>query len=399
MIRLFELLLENIPPEVYNHQIPNPNYTPGSKFKETISVSYALRQPRTSAVHRAAKNYLRQYMVGGSNQSQKNATSIPSTDISATPREPDIVPPISYEETEEVLKKFKGLYRRGIKIKFGKHSSLEEFLDSDERKKLDESLREYPGDLTLSHIMNLCMGAHDAFVEATGDKPNKMQISFEHDKNKLVMKIKLSTKAGAELEYDFVFNKEDPSKSYLNAENLVLDTPTGGAGRGSGEIIKSMISQCDSVGITSIEFFAASTKGGFKWAQMGGIPHMIVSDITGTHEVSGMYVMHTINNRFDNVLDWVENDTWPYEWQSKWMEKDRRQITNIIRKLKQNGELEDTMELIRSCIDGLNSGDPQFLSIMANTPLGRFLLKGTSWRGYFDITPGSESREIIETHA
>jgi hypothetical protein len=397
MIRLIELLLESIPGEVYFHQIPNPNYGTGSKFKKTVTVGYALRQPRTSALYRVAKNYLTQYLTqqhSSPTKSTNSTTSVGSDSGASNSPRTNNAPSISQERTEEIINDLRGLYRRGTKIGLTKHASLDDFLASDERRALEESLKEYPGNITLAHVLSMCIDFHNGFADASGIKPNKMAMSFKNDKNKLILSFKAIKKPTAlEFSGQFVLDKSDASKSYFNGETLILDTQVTQVAnvgkKGSGEIIKRMISQCDSMGVTTIEFYAAMRAGGFKWAQIGGLPIMTPEGI------SGMYVMNDITKKFDNVLDWAENNTWP-EWQFD--EKTKRQVTNIITKLKQNGELEFTMELIKSCIEGLNNGDPQFLSIIANTPLGRFLLSETAWRGIFDITPGSETREIIETH-
>jgi hypothetical protein len=52
------------------------------------------------------------------------------------------------------------------------------------------------------------------------------------------------------------------------------------------------------------------------------------------------------------------------------------------------------MEFLDMCLDELEN-DPTLITVIANLDFGRYLLQGTSWSGKFDVTAGSESRNLI----
>jgi hypothetical protein len=416
MIRLLDLILEAIPREVYSHQIPNPNYYEGPGAKKTVSVAYALRHPRASKLHQVAKAYVERYRVAdsdpkGTGQASRYGERPVPTDTSKKSRKggpnqdgPRDQPPqdrlpqddllskkahhkatsISQEHAEEVVGFIKKRSDEG-KLKIDGHDSIEDWLQSENRNVVEKFLESYSEDITLNHLLSAAYSSYQGFAEATGIDTPELSIECRMLPGEPILDIEISLRSSESNKLargNYRFNNESPEDSYFYGNLLVLDGD--GVSPGSaGDIIKPTLTSLDTMGITRINFQAGLQAGGIRWAQVGGIP-----------ETPRMLGRH-IHSNFQEIKNLAEPDSDHILFIDP-LAKHNKQLLSAIQKLKNKGELEFTFELIKSMIEELASGDGQFLSVIANTSLGRYILKDTFWEGYFDISPGSESRELLE---
>jgi hypothetical protein len=235
----------------------------------------------------------------------------------------------------------------------------------------------------MTHLLDFAAQTGASFKKASGEE-YKMSVTITNpgDSLKIIVKTVSAGQSRRQASITAVLNLQDPAQNYVYGDLIVLDdSQAAPSGAGATAGIKDSLEQFDRLGINKIKYDAGLEAGGFKWAQIGGIPEpRDVSNLT-----------RTVNDRFDRLLGEYENPS------NRTYDKRTMQAISTLKRLDASGELELVKELIETCIEQLKNGNGEFLSILANTPLGMPLLVETWWHGYFDITLGSESREVFES--
>ena len=288
---------------------------------------------------------------------------------------------------------FKKLSDEGS-LRIGDSNSLEEWLRSEERTKLEEFLENYQSNVTLNHLLSAVHRSCQGFQNAIGDESVKVGIDVSlpkgnwDDEATITVDISSVDKYYATSKGAYRLNRVNSGESFFYGNLLLLERPeTDERSPGSStDVIKPTLSACDEMGVARITFFAGLQSGGTKWAQLGAIP------------LYPAHVANQIDDKFKYLQGVLENPEYgPLARVSDGRgTKQEKQLVNTIQKLKNNDELEFTLELIESGIKQMRNGDGSFLAVMANTPLGRYLLSGSGWGGYFDITPNSDNRKLLE---
>lgn len=410
---LLEILTEKLPDDILKHKIQNPRARETGKDK--ISVGWALKQPKASPTYRAAIQYLVRYKSGagadfdipddwkqagwdiqmpaGWDMDEPDTTS--SDDDS--PRQvvdKTKAPKMSPEEVQELYSSFKEDMANGklnFNIEYLKPDPMYGIGDDvrlsnekifDGLDGLEEELKKIT-DAPPENLLKMVKGIADSYGEGL-EKDLTVRLFNSGDRSSIAVTI--SDRGSSDIG-NMSINFPAGDEPYLYGSLLTLRSGNTGLKTRSAGMIGHAMEACDTMGITRIKFEAALSSGGYMWAKMGGTP--VGYSISRMANLLKTKLSRTdIDPDNSRDLDLVG----AFAPNPKVGERMKRKLKNY----KDQGTLETHIDFLRKAVFELEN-DPSMLVLIANHEFGRYFLEGTTWNGQFDITPGSESRELINT--
>jgi GNAT superfamily N-acetyltransferase len=217
-----------------------------------------------------------------------------------------------------------------------------------------------------------------------------------------VLSISIQLTDGTELERTFT-RRRNRNEWVVQHDRFFL----GGAverGQGLGKrMLRDTLDMADDMNIVAITLEAAADAGGYVWARMGGIPDP--SERRHMYE----HIDYKLDTLTDDALERMrarkeqlqaDLDDPLYTKYKKELERKLRSVNGVLDTIDNNPELIRTItqlvkrELSKTTLTQKLS--PDLLHYVANTPLGNYLLAGTSWKGYFNLRKGSMGRRMLE---
>jgi hypothetical protein len=167
------------------------------------------------------------------------------------------------------------------------------------------------------------------------------------------------------------------------------------------QMLRSTLVIADELNVVAAPFHASLESGGYVWARMGGIPE----------QSERPQLLRHIKNRLDNIdtvlrtarrvhldlIDNAKNDQSKREYQTN-----LNLLDTTIAALEKNPGVADMIDQIVTqelSNDSDWSGkriSPDIFTYIASTPIGKYLLLGTVWNGYFNLRKGSFGRQLLE---
>ena len=440
---LTEVLAENLPFDIMQHKIRNPHFTGSGRHREEITVGYALKFPQSDPAHQAARSYLMRFakeLPADEKPAGKSAGKDTDGPDSRSPEDSDTAPTPpsdwSYELTPE---EEKALGQFPVKMGYMGDYDLSDYFA---RQELQGELEEFFGTLEdgsridaniLSRVILGAVGvvAQDptdvSEVELhIGDHGHESQGNIDMD---LGGAVEIRVQAGANV-YSFgLYGLNEEVGSYMSAEYLVAGERRQGMAK---RMMQNILEMSDKLDITHSVIEADLEVGGYVWAKVGGIPGVPVDFNDGEFEEEDAreffphygkamdryeWTVDQTENRLDRVHEVLENvregvdEDRILETMGAPYRNDNSFIINTdvsrgmnehllleLKKLEATGNANTVIEVLERAVSHF-SHDPTMITVIANSPIGRYMLQGARWMGYFDLEKGSEGREIIEAYA
>lgn len=211
---------------------------------------------------------------------------------------------------------------------------------------------------------------------------------------------------GTELVRDFR-RRKDRNEWIVDHNYFGLGSRSKGIGSGFGKrMLRDTLAIADELNIVAASFSASMASGGYVWARYGGIPdpqirRKIMTRITD--QVVDIDVLRTRVTESKRVADdRVRQAESAPEFRRKQLIRSAQLYSDTLDAIEKNP---DTVSIIHDMITNELERDvdtsgrqiaPELLSYIANTPIGKYLLLGSEWYGYFNFRKGSLGRKMLD---
>jgi hypothetical protein len=177
-------------------------------------------------------------------------------------------------------------------------------------------------------------------------------------------------------------------------------------GQGLGKrMLRDTLAIADELNIVAAKFSAGLESGGYVWARYGGIPdpgsrRRIMKRIQD--QVVNVDRLKTTIRTAKRVAESRLRKTQPDTDEQRQLTRSIQLYTDTLDAVETNPKVVATIHTMITADlkkDSDKSGrqmSPELLSYIANTPLGKYLLLGTEWEGYFNLRRGSLGRRVLE---
>jgi hypothetical protein len=210
---------------------------------------------------------------------------------------------------------------------------------------------------------------------------------------------------GTELVRDFR-RRKDRNEWIVDHDYFSLGSRSKGIGSGFGKrMLRDTLAIADELNIVAASFSASMASGGYVWARYGGIPDPKIRRKIMTRIADQIVDIDVLRTRVTESKRFYEDRLRQadpgFEERRKQLTRNVQLYTDTLDVIEKNPT---TVSIIHDMISAEleQSGpagrqiDPELLSYVANTPIGKYLLLGSEWYGYFNFRKGSLGRKMLD---
>jgi hypothetical protein len=349
--------------ELLRTRITNPN------TKRKVTVRYALTLPREHPAYRAAARVIQK--TSKKRRSDTHTTSPRSTTPpteSLRSMNTDLVTPWIVRSSD--LDDFSTTYMDGI----------------------------HPKQIAAKYLKTL--GA------TSKDDISRVIVAATHTRGYPEFTVSIALEDGTELVRNFR-RRKNRNEWIVDHNYFALGSRSKGIGSGFAKhMLRDTLAIADELNIVAASFTASMASGGYVWARYGGIPDPQIRRKIMNRIQDQVVDIDTLNTRVAAAKrvadDRVRQADSAPDFRRKQLIQSAQLYSDTLDAIEKSP---DTVSIIHDMITNELERDvdtsgrqiaPELLSYIANTPLGKYLLLGTEWYGYFNLRRGSLGRKMLD---